>query len=507
VLRHASKRFGDVEVLRDVTLEVPTGQTTVILGRSGSGKSVLVKLMNGLYRPDEGEVLLLGTDTRQASDAELRRLRAGVGTMFQSYALFDGLSVAENIAFPLRELARQPEDEITRRVDELLGILSLTHARSLLPAELSGGMRKRVSLARALATRPSVLLCDEPTTGLDPLLIESVDEMLIEAKTTFGVTQVVISHDTASAFKLADHMALLSGGTIAFSGTPDELRRSSHPDVQAFLALESSRLAAPRLAEPGAPVMAHATGEVAVRIRGLGKSLGGREVLRDIDLTVPAGGVTSLIGGSGSGKSVLMKHVLGLFRPDRGSIEVLGVDLGPLSDDELRTLRTRMGMLFQGAALFDSLTVEENVRFALVERGRSQRPPDLRDRVEEVLDKLHLIDLRARFPGEISSGQRKRVALARSMVTRPSLLIYDEPTTGLDPVLTSAVNEMIVEANELFRVTALVVSHDMASTFRISDRVAMLAQGCILIEGTPDEVLASDNPEVRRFVFAGTPHA
>jgi ABC-type transporter Mla maintaining outer membrane lipid asymmetry ATPase subunit MlaF len=111
--------------------------------------------------------------------------------------------------------------------------------------------------------------------------------------------------------------------------------------------------------------MAHATGEVAVRIRGLGKSLGGREVLRDIDLTVPAGGVTSLIGGSGSGKSVLMKHVLGLFRPDRGSIEVLGVDLGPLSDDELRTLRTRMGMLFQGAALFDSLTVEENVRCAV----------------------------------------------------------------------------------------------------------------------------------------------
>ena len=499
----ATKRFGAIEVLRGVTLSIPEGKTTVVLGRTGSGKSVFIKLLNALYLPDEGAVRLMGRDTRTATPDELADLRGCVGTMFQSYALFDAMNVADNIAFPLREERRLEPDAIAARVDELLSELGLADARNLLPAELSGGMRKRVSLARALARKPSILLCDEPTTGLDPILIEAVDDMLIEARQKFGVTQVIISHDMASVFRLADQVALLSEGRIAFAGTPDELRASDNPDVRAFLALSTSRLsetapALPAAAEP------EDQGPAAVEVRGLFKSFNGRAVLRSVDFTAEQGRITSLIGGSGSGKSVLMKHLLGLLRPDGGAVSVLGSDVLTLPDAELRALRRRIGMLFQGAALFDSLSVFDNCAFPLREAGDRLSLRDATPVVAEVLDRLSLGELAARMPAELSAGQRKRVALARALVTRPEMLIYDEPTTGLDPVLTASVNEMIVEAQENFGVTSVVVSHDMASTFRISHSVAMLFQGELLLQGTPTDFLQSQDERIRAFVFAGS---
>jgi phospholipid/cholesterol/gamma-HCH transport system ATP-binding protein len=164
-VEEATKRFGAVEVLRGVTLSIPEGKTTVVLGRTGSGKSVFIKLLNALYLPDEGAVRLMGRDTRTATPDELADLRGRVGTMFQSYALFDAMNVADNIAFPLREERRLEPAAIAARVDELLSELGLTDARNLLPAELSGGMRKRVSLARALARKPSILLCAQSASN------------------------------------------------------------------------------------------------------------------------------------------------------------------------------------------------------------------------------------------------------------------------------------------------------------------------------------------------------
>lgn len=499
----ATKRFGAVEVLRGATLSIPEGKTTVVLGRTGSGKSVFIKLLNGLYLPDEGAVRLMGQDTRTATPDELSALRGRVGTMFQSYALFDAMSVADNVAFPLREERLLNESEIAARVNELLSELGLSDARDLLPAALSGGMRKRVSLARALARKPSILLCDEPTTGLDPILIEAVDEMLLEARQKFGVTQVIISHDMASVFRLADQVALLSDGRIAFSGTPAELRASDNLDVRAFLALSTSRLSE---STPALPVDADAApaNPLAVEVRGLVKSFGGRAVLRDVDFTAQQGRITTLIGGSGSGKSVLMKHLLGLLRPDAGTISVLGSDVLSLDADALRALRRRIGMLFQGAALFDSLSVFHNCAFPLCEAGDRLSAREATPVVEEVLERLALSPLIHRMPAELSAGQRKRVALARALVTRPEMLIYDEPTTGLDPVLTASVNEMIVEAQETFGVTSVVVSHDMASTFRISHSVSMLYQGEMLLQGTPAELMQSADERIRAFVFAGS---
>ena len=500
----ATKRFGPVEVLRGVTLEVPEGQTTVVLGRTGSGKSVFIKMLNGLYLPDEGAVRLMGRDTRAASAEELAELRGRVGTMFQSYALFDAMTVAENVAFPLREDRSVSANEANARVNELLGELGLSHARDQLPSELSGGMRKRVSLARALARRPSILLCDEPTTGLDPILIEAVDEMLLEARRKFGVTQVIISHDMASVFRLADRVALLSDGRIAFAGTPAELRASDHADVRAFLSLATSRLSEEAAPAPRAVTLSASAAPLAVEVNGLAKSFSGREVLRNIRFTAEQGRITTLIGGSGSGKSVLMKHLLGLMRPDAGSVSVLGCDLLVLEEAALRSLRRRIGMLFQSAALFDSMSVEENCAFPLREAGELLTATAAAPVVAEVLERLGLAELARRMPAELSAGQRKRVALARALVTRPEMLIYDEPTTGLDPVLTAAVNDMIVEAGDTFGVTSIVVSHDMASTFRISHSVAMLYRGEMLLQGPPATLMQSEDERIRAFVFAGS---
>jgi ABC-type transporter Mla maintaining outer membrane lipid asymmetry ATPase subunit MlaF len=307
----------------------------------------------------------------------------------------------------------------------------------------------------------------------------------------------------ASVFRLADQVALLSEGRIAFAGTPDELRASDNPDVRAFLALSTSRLSESSTAQP-VEAEAAATNPLAVQVSGLVKSFSGRAVLRSVNFTAEQGRITSLIGGSGSGKSVLMKHLLGLLRPDGGTVSVLGSDVLALPDAELRALRRRIGMLFQGAALFDSLSVFDNCAFPLREAGERLSLREATPVVTEVLDRLSLAELARRMPSELSAGQRKRVALARALVTRPEMLIYDEPTTGLDPVLTASVNEMIVEAQENFGVTSVVVSHDMASTFRISHSVAMLFQGELLLQGAPSDFMQSADERIRAFVFAGS---
>ncbi len=234
-IRDVHKSFGDNHVLRGVNLQVLEGATTVIIGASGSGKSVLVKHMIGLLRPDEGKVIVEGEDTTVLSERELERVREKFGMVFQGAALFDSMTVGENVGFPLREHRRLPEREIADIVAQKLELLSLEGTEGLYPAELSGGMRKRVGLARAIVLDPRIILYDEPTTGLDPITANSVDEMIIEAKEKLGVTSVVISHDIASSFRVGDYVAMIHQGVIVDQGPPAHIRRSSHPYVQKFL--------------------------------------------------------------------------------------------------------------------------------------------------------------------------------------------------------------------------------------------------------------------------------
>jgi phospholipid/cholesterol/gamma-HCH transport system ATP-binding protein len=234
-VRDLYKSFGSHEVLSGVNLDVEEGTTCVILGGSGSGKTVLMKHVIGLLKPDRGQVFVEGEDVVPLSDLELERVRRKFGMVFQGSALFDSMTVYENVAFPLREHSKLSEQDMRKRVEEKLAIVGLHDVADLFPASLSGGMRKRVGLARAIVRDPKIVLYDEPTTGLDPITTDYVDEMILTAKVKLGVTSLVISHDVASAFKVADQIAFLSGGKIVAHAPPAKLRESTHPVVKLFL--------------------------------------------------------------------------------------------------------------------------------------------------------------------------------------------------------------------------------------------------------------------------------
>jgi phospholipid/cholesterol/gamma-HCH transport system ATP-binding protein len=239
-----------------------------------------------------------------------------------------------------------------------------------------------------------------------------------------------------------------------------------------------------------------------IEIQDLWKSFGDNHVLKGVTISIAEGETFVVLGGSGSGKTVLMKHVIGLLKPDRGSIRVDGVEISSLAGRELNEARQRFGMVFQGAALFDSMTVFDNVAFPLRERrGGRLAAQEIRKRVVE---KLSVVDLGEevlpRWPAELSGGMRKRVALARALVSDPRIVLYDEPTTGLDPITTKYVDEMIVNAKERLGITSMVISHDIASAFRVADRVAVLYDGHLAAVGTPAEVRVSPDPFVQKFL-------
>jgi len=266
----------------------------------------------------------------------------------------------------------------------------------------------------------------------------------------------------------------------------------------------TSHAALPPGAIPGQPgnPLAQRDERWQIRVRGLNKTFGPQHVLRGVDLDIERGRTNIIIGGSGQGKSVLMKHLMGLLHPDAGEIWVDGVDVVPFTAAEMSKLRRKFGMVFQYAALFDSMNVVENIAFPLIERYNLSRD-EIMERVRDLLRRLDLagVDgIEKKIPPELSGGQRKRVGLARALIDRPEILLYDEPTTGLDPVATKNVDEMIRQTADDFGVTSVVISHDMASTFRIGDRVSMLHEGRVVASGTAQEVLHSTQPELREFI-------
>ncbi|HEY3156251.1 MAG TPA: ABC transporter ATP-binding protein [Candidatus Eisenbacteria bacterium] len=236
-----------------------------------------------------------------------------------------------------------------------------------------------------------------------------------------------------------------------------------------------------------------------IEIEGVWKRLGAKEVLRGVDLTVAEGESVVIIGRSGTGKSVLLKHVVGLIDPDRGAVRVDGQDVPALNVKELLDLRKRMGMLFQGGALFDSLSIAENVGLPLREHTRiAETQVDL-----VVHEKLHLVGLEGvetMRPSSLSGGMKKRAALARALALNPKIMLYDEPTTGLDPITADLINRLIRRLQERLGITSIAVTHDMRSAYHIADRIAMLHEGRIHAIGTPAEIQASADPAVRQFI-------
>ncbi len=229
------KSFGRQKVLDGVNLEIEDGKTTVIIGGSGGGKSVLLKHIIGLLRPDSGQVLVDGVDIATLNDRDLNEIRKKFGMLFQEAALFDSMNVMDNVAFPLREHTKKKDNEVRQIVAEMLKAVGLPGVENKMPSELSGGMRKRVGLARAIALHPQIVLFDEPTTGLDPVMTEAINELIIETQKNFDLTCVVISHDVQSIFTVGHRIAMLYEGKIIEYGTSEEIRESSDPVLKQFL--------------------------------------------------------------------------------------------------------------------------------------------------------------------------------------------------------------------------------------------------------------------------------
>lgn len=229
------KSFGNYRVLTGVNLKIETGETIVIIGRSGCGKSVLLKHIIGLVRPDSGKILIDGTDVFANDQDEVNHFRMQIGMLFQSAALFDSLTVRENVGFSLYEHTRLPKDQIEARIKEKLRLVGLSGIEELMPAELSGGMKKRVGLARAICTEPKIILYDEPTTGLDPIMADAINDLIIRMREQLRVTSIVVTHDMTSAYKVGNRIAMLYNGKIIGIGTPDEIRNSKDPFVHQFI--------------------------------------------------------------------------------------------------------------------------------------------------------------------------------------------------------------------------------------------------------------------------------
>ena len=238
-----------------------------------------------------------------------------------------------------------------------------------------------------------------------------------------------------------------------------------------------------------------------IRVVDLQKSFRGQQVLKGIHLELQTGKITTIIGGSGSGKTVLLKHLNALLLPDRGSVLVDGTDIFKLGQRALNEIRRKFGVLFQGAALLDSMTLYENVAFPLREKTRLQEPA-IEKKVESSLAQVGLGGMGFKYPAEVSGGMKKRAGLARALVTAPEIILFDEPTTGLDPLLGKSIHQLIRKVHNEFKFTGVIVSHDIPEVFQISDRIAMLANGVIIEAGTTEEFVASQNPLVRQFLQA-----
>ncbi|MEX2584689.1 MAG: ABC transporter ATP-binding protein [Gemmatimonadota bacterium] len=229
------------------------------------------------------------------------------------------------------------------------------------------------------------------------------------------------------------------------------------------------------------------------------KSFGEKVVLNGFSLSVEEGGTVSLVGFSGAGKSVALKHIVGLLEPDSGTVRVDGQEVPKLSRDALYELRRKVGYVFQFAALFDSMTIAENLAMGLIKRGGYSRE-EIEERITDSLNRVELEGFQDRFPADLSGGQKKRAGLARAIAFGPKYLLYDEPTSGLDPVTTAVIDRLILKMRDELGVTSLVITHDMGSAYRVSDRIAMLYEGQVLEEGTPDEIRNASHPIVRGFV-------
>ncbi|HIJ60165.1 MAG TPA: ABC transporter ATP-binding protein [Nitrospirae bacterium] len=237
-----------------------------------------------------------------------------------------------------------------------------------------------------------------------------------------------------------------------------------------------------------------------IEIKELNKSFGNLKVLRNLSLTINDKEIVAIIGRSGGGKSVLLKHIMGIIKPDSGSVFINGEDISRAKGKELDRIRSRCGVLFQGGALFDSMTIYENIAFPLKEKTKLLNNV-IKEKVKEALHDVGLTDIEDKYPAEISGGMKKRVALARALITEPELVLFDEPTTGLDPIMLRTIHKLIIDTHRKYNFTGIIISHEIPEIFDVAHKIAMLYEGTIAEVGTADEIKSSSNKIVRQFIY------
>ncbi|MGM1064558.1 dipeptide ABC transporter ATP-binding protein [Saccharothrix sp. Mg75] len=501
--------------LDSISLDVPRGRVTAVIGESGSGKSTLahavVRLLPRNGRVVDGRVEFAGEDIAQRGDKEFRALR-GRHIGFVPQDPIASLNPTRTIGAQLREaftLAHSPLSpaQIDQRVHQDLLDLGFPDPDTLAaryPHELSGGMRQRVLVAIAFSQRPELVIADEPTSALDVLVGQEVLRAIHTARAKHGTTVVLITHDLVLASRNAQDVVVLDRGRVVETGPVDEVFADPRHAYTRTLLASSARVTRGRVlsiaesytrrpartpeGEPTAPAV-----ELLSVSKRFGTAKHGTQAVDDISLTVPSGTTFALVGESGSGKTTTSRLILGLERPDRGVVRVLGRDVPELRRDGLRALRRDMQVVYQSP--FESLNPRLPVHGIIAEPLDAYRigsRTERATRVRELLDLVHLPQSYAdRKPRELSGGQRQRVAIARALALRPRLLVLDEPVSALDATVQAHVLDLLVELQRELDLTYFLVTHDLAVVADIARHVAVMRAGRIVEHGpTPQVVLA-----------------
>jgi len=491
-LRNVSKGYGETPVLRGMDLAVEEGEFLAILGFSGSGKTTLMKLMAGLELPDRGEVLFRGQPVTGPGPER--------GLVFQSYALMPWLTVAGNIALAVEAVHKGSKAERDALVAKYIGLVGLGHAADRRPSELSGGMRQRVAVARALALAPDMLLMDEPLSALDALTRANVAAEIEAIWEADRRTAVLITNDVDEALLLADRIACLNpDGTLGEVFTVDLPRprdRHAMNDSPRFKALraavtaylmdvgmaakvaDSRRLpdVTPRHALPGAYAKAAAGSQIDDRYLHYSQlhkiyatPKGPLTVVEDFNLTLKKGEFVSLIGHSGCGKSTVLTMTAGLNAISKGAIKLDGYHVEGADPER--------AVVFQSPNLFPWLTAKENVAIGVDKVYPRASQAEKQEVVEYYLERVGLADAMDRPASDMSNGMRQRVGIARAFALSPKLLLLDEPFGMLDSLTRWELQEVLMEVWSRTQVTAVCVTHDVDEAILLADRVVMMTNG------------------------------
>lgn len=516
-LKSVSKGYGDHAVLKRLNLCVEEGEFLAVLGFSGTGKTTLINLLAGLELPDAGEVLFHG---RQVTGPGPER-----GLVFQSYALMPWLTVAGNIALAVDAVSKGSKADRAALVTKYIGMVGLSHAADRRPAELSGGMRQRVAVARALAMQPEVLLMDEPLSALDALTRANVASEIEAIWAAEKRTVVLVTNDVDEALVLADRILCLnSDGTLGAMfdvALPRPRDRSAMNDDPAFKALradvtaylmdvgitgkaEGSRIlpsvtprhALPRACAEGAR---SATDDRYLQFSQLHKVYatpkGPLTVVKDFNLMLKKGEFVSLIGHSGCGKSTVLTMAAGLNEISKGAIKLDGMHVEGADPER--------AVVFQSPSLFPWLTARENVAIGVDRVYPKATQGERQDVVEYYLERVGLADAMHKPAAEMSNGMRQRVGIARAFALSPKLLLLDEPFGMLDSLTRWELQEVLMEVWSRTQVTAICVTHDVDEAILLADRVVMLTNGPDATIGKVTEVKLP-RPRTRRALLDHT---